>query len=569
MTARWRSWGLALALATVGAAAYLPALRGGFVFDDRPLLFSGDTPLDGPLWRVWLSGEMPDYLPLTWSTFWVEKRIFGEAPIGYHLVNVALHLAVALLLWRVLRALRVPGAWLAGLLFAVHPVTVESVAWISERKNTLSAVLFLGAVLAWVRSDDRREEAAAAKATPRLLDAGWVLSLGLFVLALLAKGSVVALPLVLLAIATIRRGRVTGPDLARTAPFFALALAGGLETLWFQRAHAIGAAPGPARGLLERLGGAGWALLHYIETAFVPIRLAFLAPEWPVGPGSPWFLIPLALIAALFLALWALRRRGTRPALLALGYQALMLLPVLGLVDMAWLALAPVSNHLQYLALMGPVAVVANGLARVAVGRWRPVAVAASIALVACFGAETFRRAHSFESDLTLWQAAVRDAPGSAVARYQFAQYLRLAGRTAAAEAQIEAMARVAREPSLRHRARSLVALQQGRYADATAEALLAERIRPDPRFLLDMGRSLVGRGAPGEAIAVLLPLATTSPDNPEPRTWLAVALFRAGRTAEARSELAGAMGLATDDPRVEATLRSWGGPLPAPRAAP
>jgi len=569
MTARWRSWGLALAIAAAGAAAHLPALLGGFVFDDRPLLFSGDTPLDGPLWRVWLSGEMPDYLPLTWSTFWVEKRIFGEAPLGYHVVNVALHLAVALLLWRVLRALRVPGAWLAGLLFAVHPVTVESVAWISERKNTLSAVLFLCAVLAWVRSDDRREEAAAARATPRLLDGGWVLSLGLFGLALLAKGSVVALPLVLLAIAAIRRGRVTGPDVVRTAPFFALALAGGLATLWFQRAHAIGTAPGPARGLLERVGGAGWALLHYLETAFLPIRLAFLAPEWPVGPGSPWFPIPLALIAALFVALWALRRRGTRPALLALGYQALMLLPVLGLLDIAWLAFAPVSNHLQYLALMGPVALVAAGLAGVAEGRWRPVAVAASIACVAWLGAETFRRSRAFESDLTLWQAAVRDAPGSAVARYQFAQYLRLAGRTAAAEAQVEAMARVAREPSLRHRARSLVALQQGRYADATAEALLAERIRPDPRFLLDLGRSLVGRGAPGEAIAVLLPLATSSPGDPEPRTWLAVALFRAGRTAEARSALAGAMGLSADDPRVEATLRSWGGPFPAPRGPP
>jgi len=246
-----------------------------------------------------------------------------------------------------------------------------------------------------------------------------------------------------------------------------------------------------------------------------------------------------------------------------------MLLPVLGLVDMAWLALAPVSNHLQYLALMGPVALVANGLARAVEGRWRKVAVAASIALVACLGAETFRRSKAFESDLTLWQAAVRDAPGSAVARYQFAQYLRLAGRTAAAEAQIEAMARVAREPSLRHRARSLVALQQGRYADATAEALLAERIRPDPRFLLDLGRSLVGRGASSEAIAVLQPLATTNPDNPEPRTWLAVALFRTGRTAEARSALAGAMGLSADDPRVEATLRSWGGPLPAPHGPP
>jgi hypothetical protein len=486
-----RSLVTAAAIAGAALGAHAPALRGGFVFDDHHLVVGGEAPIHGSLADAWLRADAPDYLPVTWTVLWLAWKLWGADPFGYHLLGLLWHAFAAALAWRVLRGLDLPGAGLAAAIFAVHPAAVESVAWISELKNTVSGVLFFGAALAWLRFDRSR---------------AWrnrLLAAALLGAAVLAKPSAVALPLALLLVPALRRRGLARSDLAALAPMFAVALAGGLLAVWFQHRHAMEGMALRPRGPAERIGGAAWAWGSYLLDAFLPVRLAFLNPEWPAGPSSAWFYAPLGLVAAAAVVLWRFRTSFGRPVAIALGYHLAVVLPALGLVDMAWLAFAPVSNHLQYLALIGPAALAAAALDGARQRRPLPAGALAA-ALLLSLGAATFRRAGDFESDATLWRGAVRDAPASAVARYQLAmQLLREADRPGAAR-ELEAMASAARDPALRRRARCLSALFTGRYAEAAAEAVEAARLWPDPWFAGEVARHLLRAGREAEAAAVL-----------------------------------------------------------------
>ena len=149
----WKRFGLgASAILALTLAAYFPAMRASFSWDDR--LWLWDNPLttdaDG-IYRFWIGGQSLDYLPLTSSVFWRPWRLWGSEATGYHVVNILLHAANAMLLWLLLKRLKVPGAYLACLVFAVHPVNVASVAWVSELKNTLSMFFFVLAALVFLK----------------------------------------------------------------------------------------------------------------------------------------------------------------------------------------------------------------------------------------------------------------------------------------------------------------------------------------------------------------------------------------------------------------------------------
>jgi len=548
---------VAAVIAAAGIVAYWPAFRAGFVWDDHVLLLEAPL-LRGPLWRIWFSSDATDYWPLTWTTFWVEARLWGQAASPFHVVNVSLHILASILLWRLLRALRVPGSAVAGLLFAIHPVAVESVAWVSERKNVLSGVFFFSSLLAWTRFDDegRRRDAVA--------------SFLLFLCALLAKTSVVMLPFVQLGIALYRRRAVTRRDLARIVPFVLLSAAFGALTLWTQGVNVIRGEIAE-RGFAERVAGAGWALLSYLQKAFVPVDLGVVYPRWPVAPGSPAFWIPLLFVIVAAGAAWAAGRRSWgRSLALGLGYHALMVLPVLGLLDMAYFAVGPISNHLQYLALAAPCALVGAGLA--ALHRRYPSAalalgVAASLVLVAW----THRRAAAFEDDLHLWRAAARASPRSLYAASSYAAELGGTVSVAAAVGELEAfIARSSDEADRRlAHAHALVFLR--RPAEAAEEAIAGDAIRPDVQRQIEIGRLLVTSRYAGDAIRVLSVQVERAPRSADVRYWLSAALFRSGRADEARQVVLDGLRVSPRDVKLRnalAMLDQQAPPAPVPAEA-
>ena len=264
-------------------AVYSPAISGGFLWDDHVWLWDNVTTIaDDGLLRCWVQPDEYDYWPLTASAFWLQYRLWGtDSTTGYHIVNIVLHALAALLIWRTLLRLKVPGAWLAGMLFAVHPVCVLSVAWISELKNTLSIVFFVLAILLYLRSEDSSKRPWSA---PAVL---WYIAAVLaFFLALTAKTSTIMLPVLLLGAAWWRRGKISVSDLLRSGPFFALSGIFAWTTVHFQYTRTIGVGQYLPQNFYQRICIAGQAFWTYLQTSLLPIRLPVIYPNWIIDETS-------------------------------------------------------------------------------------------------------------------------------------------------------------------------------------------------------------------------------------------------------------------------------------------
>ena len=258
--------------------AYLPALRGGLLWDDNMHVTRADLrSLDG-LWRIWFDlGATQQYYPLLHSAFWLEHRIWGDAVLGYHLTNVALHAASACLVVMIVRRLSLPGAWLAGFVFALHPVCVEAVAWISEQKSTLSGVFYLAAALTYLHFDRTRRKSQ------------YFMALGLFVLALMSKTVTATLPAAMLVVFWWQRGRLAWRrDVLPLVPWFAVGACAGLFTAWVESAPRLIGAQGPeyALTLPQRLLLAGRVPWFYAGKVLWPSNLMFSYPQWKIDSGE-------------------------------------------------------------------------------------------------------------------------------------------------------------------------------------------------------------------------------------------------------------------------------------------
>lgn len=349
--------GAALILALT-ALAYLPALEAGFVWDDDTHLTANLLLEEHGLRDSWLTTRPLNYWPLTSTAFWVENRIWGLEPRGYHAVNVLLHAGNAVLAWLLLLRLGVPGALACALLFALHPVNAESVAWVAQRKTLLSlcfAELSLLAYLAFEEDGGRLR---------------YLWSLGAFALALLGKGSTVTLPLVILLCLWWLRGRLGAADVRRTLPHFAVAAVMSAVEIWFQYTRAMGGDAVPAESLLARAARAGWVVWFYLSKALFPVDLSLVYPRWEIDPGSVAAWLPdLALAAAFWLA-WRQRAGAGRAVLFALAAYVAMLLPFLGFLDIYFFHYSLVADHYQYGAILAPLALAGATACRLA--RWRP-----------------------------------------------------------------------------------------------------------------------------------------------------------------------------------------------------
>ena len=398
--------------------ASLPALGAGFVWDDEPLITANPLlrSLSG-LAEIWSGARTADYFPLTNTIFWIEYHLFGVHAAGYHALNIFLQSANALLVWAVLRRLEIPGAWLAGLIFGIHPVHAESVAWISELKNLLSMFFFLVSLLCFFEIEEKRAFSSSV---------AYVASLCFFLFALLSKTHVVFLPVVILLCAWWRRssslernngagGRQVAKrgsphfhrEMIRTWPFFLVAIALGLLTLWFQ-SRGIGEEEIVLGSFGRRFANAGMAVWWYAGKVFAPIRLMNVYPSWRFDSPRLVEWLPLLALIGVMLILWRWRNRWTRSLLFAFAYFVVALLPVLGLLRMAYARSGTlVADHFQYFADISLIALFSAGVARLLDSRprWIKIVTGAVVTLLlGAIGSYTWARTEIYRNEETLWQ---------------------------------------------------------------------------------------------------------------------------------------------------------------------
>lgn len=550
----------AAAICLLTLAVYLPAMKGGYIWDDEVTLT--DNPLvkapDG-LRDIWFSTRPNDYWPLTYTSFWIEWRLWGMNPAGYHVANVLLHIIGSVLLWRVLLRLRLPGAWFAALVFAVHPVCVGSVAWISERKNTLSLVFCLLSVLWYLRFDS----ASRLAPHPSRICKWYWLSLFAFLLALLSKTSVVMLPFVLWLCAWWLKGCVTRKDLLRTVPFIILSLGMGLATVWFQQHRAIVFQDYQTSPLLERLVAGSWALWFYLYKALVPVGLTVLYPRWTVNPHALVSYLPALAWLALLGTCWRFRRGWGRPLLFALACFSLTLLPVLGVFDMYYLVYSSVADHWQYLALIGPVTLVTGVLCGgvESLRRVRGLAMQAGGALVGagllvllCW--LSWQRAGIYADAEFLWRDALKKNPKSWVPPSDLGVALVNKGRMDDAVVLFREAIQISPNEGLPYNNLGMWLFERGK----VEEAIAAERecLRLKPRFTpanFNLAVALARQQKWPEAAGQYEEVLASRPDSAEAHNNLANILGRLGKTNEARFHYAEAVRLRPDFPEANYNL--------------
>ena len=525
----------AAALVVLGLGVLRPVLAGGWLWDDeREVTANRILKAPGALAAAWAGRAGPDYFPLKTSVQWLEWRAWGARPAGYHALSLALHLASALLVWRLLRRLGARWAWLGGALFAVHPLGVESVAWAAELKNTLSLPFFLLALAAWLDWDEAYRPSAYARA------------LFFFLAALLAKSSVIMLPAVLLLFAWWKRGRIGARDLAGAAPFFGVSLVLGLVTLRFQHHVAIGGWVIAGGSAAERLVRAALSLGFYLQKSVVPAALSPLYAPDVVSATLLHFLPFLALLALASLC-WVRRATWGRHGLLALGFFIFNLLPVIGLADMSYMRYSWVADHFAYLAVIG-----IAGLGAAALGAWgakAPVwAGIAATLLVAAFALESNSYARVFHDSGTLWTHVLKLDPGSWTAEDHLGEVEVQAGRFPAAIARYAEAVRLKPDLPEAHSSLGYTLLLGGRPAEALAE--LREAIRLGYfKAHTNLGNALAQLGDVPGAIAEQEKALEFQPDSPDVEVNLANALTQANRVAAALPHYERALQLDPDFP--------------------
>ncbi len=522
-----RPWLLALVLVIVTLAVYFPVLRGGFVFDDDILITSSSMVKAGDgLYRFWFTTEAPDYYPLTSSLWWLEWRWWGDNATGYHVLNVLLHAVNAVLVWAILWRLKIPGAWLAGLVFAIHPVNVATVAWISEQKNTLSMLFYLVAILLYVRFDEERRW-------------GWYgLSLAAFVLALLSKTAVVMLPVVLLGCVWWLRGRVRRQDLLRSLPLFVLSLLMGLVTTWFEYNRDMGGRATRTDGFLSHLAVAGRAPWFYLYKVFLPVNLSVIYPKWEVDP-SRWvsYAPGVALIGILTLFWWK-RNTWGRPLLFGLGYFVVVLFPVLGFFDQSFYRFSLVADHWQYYSIIGAIALAVAG------GEWicrrmrepgRYARAVACVAVLMALAAATWSRSCVYADNETLWRDNVAKNPGAWLAHNNLGNALAQAGRVPEAIVQYEQALRINPDLAEAHNNLGNLLMRSGRMPEAREH--LEQALRIDPNLAEadnNLGTALVQTGEIKDAIAHYERALRIQPEYAEAQYNLGLALEQLGKREDA-----------------------------------
>jgi tetratricopeptide (TPR) repeat protein len=534
-----RDWVWALLLCAAAAVSYAPALRGTPLWDDEQHMTGPQLRSPDGLWRIWTQpGATQQYYPLTFSVFWLEHRLWGSLPQAYHIVNLLLHLLSALLLVGILRRLSVSGAWIVGAVFALHPIQVESVAWISELKNTLSGVFFFAAATAYIVFDRGRKRRSYAAACC------------LFLAGLMSKSVIATLPVSLLAVIWWKRGRIElRRDVVPLLPFFIAGAASGLFTAWYEHSSIIsGAAKAFSFSLIERVLIAGRVFWFYLWKEFLPVDLLFMYPRWHIDHAAPWqYLFPAA---ALILAAgcWFLRGRWRAPLAVLVAYCA-TLFPVMGFFNVYPFRFSFVADHFQYLACVAPfAAIIAGGMRLLGPGHrfLKPAAVAALLAALAIL---TWRQSGMYGDVETLYRTILRKNPDCSMAHHNLAVIMAGRGRTDEAVAHYRRSVEIDPEfaESWNNLGREL--MLAGRIEEASA--YLRKALDIDPNFVdahSNLGILLETAGRKDEAILHYRRALEINPRYVNAHNNLGTLLAQLGLTREAEVHLRKAVEIAPSD---------------------
>lgn len=489
-------WGFALFLLVV--LTYVPVWSAGYIWDDD-LVLTANPVIIGPLGlkEIWTTAAA-DICPLTITTFWMEHALWGLSPMPYHVVTVAFHGAAALMLWQVLRVLRVPGGWLGAALWALHPVLVESVAWITEMKNTESGLFYLLAIFFFVRHLQAGEGAASR-------DSNWNYRLTLLfsAMAMASKSATVILPVVLCLCAWWMEGRWQWRSLMKTAPIFLMSVAAGLLSIWKQKLEGAYDASLATSGL-ERLATVGDDVWFYLGKLAWPHPLMMVYPHWQIDKSNVVSYGPSLGVAVVLFIFWWKRKSWGRPWFFAFAYFLVALIPVVGLVNMKYFIYSQVANHFQYLAAMGPLALVGAGVFQIgeraeAQKSWLPATLGAALVLV--LGIVSWQEAWIYRDETTLWNDTLAQNPNC------FVGYNNL----------------------------GMVAVHDGKFADAMP--LFQKAVEINPRYEIaqnNLGNSYLQKGDADEAIVHYEAALKLDPNLGNVQGNLGIALVQKRRVDEA-----------------------------------
>ncbi len=561
-----REWLWAFLLIALIFISYARVFNADFIWDDESHLTRNPC-IIGPLGlkEIWTSARAV-YYPLVLTTFWTLHKFVGLAPWPYHLLNVLLHAGSALLLWQVLRQLNVRGAWLGAALWALHPVMVQSVAWVTELKNTQSGLFYLLSIFCFLKWDERPQIARITRMADKRKQGGAVssppprrfgnrrslmllaLSLSFFILATLSKPSVVMLPVILALCVWWRMGRIRWRDVAALAPFVLISALASVWTIFEQKFHAGAIGAEWAQTWPERLIIAGRALWFYLAKLAWPHPLIFIYPRWELNSSQLIAYLPLLAALTGLLVLGLIRAKWSRPAFFAAAYYVVSLFPVLGFFSVFFFRYSFVSDHFQYLASMGPLALagagIVTGCSRLAASRRLSALPSTSrhravvtTPLVGICGVLllslvflTWRQTAVYHNLVTLYTGTLTKNPGCWMAYYNLGIALNDHGDTDGAIAKYREAIELRPGYAEAHYNLGRLLVQKGQLDDAIAHYEKALEINPaDAEAHNNLGAALFANGRVDEAITHYQKALAIQPDYADASCNLADALLSNG----------------------------------------
>jgi tetratricopeptide (TPR) repeat protein len=536
---KWERWWPALIIFFAVIIVFSPAFFAGFILDDDVMLTNNEL-MRGPISTFWCTAKPIDYFPLTYSSLWLEWRLWGANPAGYHVTNVLLHAISCIIIWRIFVRLNFPAPWLAALLFAVHPVNVESVAWIAERKNVLAMLFYAITVWSFVRFAQSGERSF------------FIISAAAFVLSLLAKPAVVAWPIVALGILWLNRGAAwfkaqqssatSTPSSLRTdfvlccrwiAPLMIPVIILGPVTVWFQSHNVIGTdIKFHHADLLTRIVAGGTSIWFYLWKSLFPVGLTLAYPLWNVNPHSLIWWLPWIGVAVVIVGAWICRRRWGRTALISSVYFLLMLAPVLGVFNMASHRFCYVSDRWQYFALPVVTLLIAIGL-----HKWKKQ-YSLGVALALAFSFLSFQQSRLYHDSETLWTDALRKNPSSWLAYYCLGWIRHTEGNFGAALEMYQRSLKLQPEQAEAHTNMGDALLQTGKIDEAINHLQQAIKINPDYTMAYyNLGCALQQKGDSTGAIDAFRQAIDRRKEWADAHYNLAIALQQKADAAAAISE--------------------------------